>query len=249
MAPAARGLFEQRLHMLEFGRLGGAVLHAQDHQPERVVADQHGDVDRNRRKAPPRIRGRRSPGNPATGRSAPGSAPGPRPCRAGPAPPRTPQWPMTSVVTPWRTLLSAWGMRARVKSEWVLMSMKPGATTRPLASIMRAPAAVMSPPMAAMRPSLNATSARRPGAPVPSMTSPPWMRMSSAIADGLGNREPFLRPVSGWRRAGGAATPARGSGAPRWRGGWRRGWPARWRSGRVRRPPWRRRAPRVPGPR
>ena len=38
---------------------------------------------------------------------------------------------MISVVTPWRTLLSALGLIGSVKSEWVLMSMKPGATARP----------------------------------------------------------------------------------------------------------------------
>ena len=42
-----------------------------------------------------------------------------------------PQWPMISVVTPWRTLLSAFGLIGSVKSECVLMSMKPGATARP----------------------------------------------------------------------------------------------------------------------
>ena len=45
---------------------------------------------------------------------------------------------MISVVTPWRTLLSAFGLIGSVKSEWVLMSMKPGATARPSASIILA---------------------------------------------------------------------------------------------------------------
>ena len=53
-----------------------------------------------------------------------------------------PQWPMISVVTPWRTLLSALGLIGKVKSEWVLMSMKPGATARPAASMVFAAARV-----------------------------------------------------------------------------------------------------------
>ena len=43
---------------------------------------------------------------------------------------------MISVVTPWRTLLSALGLIGSVKSEWVLMSMKPGATASPVASMV-----------------------------------------------------------------------------------------------------------------
>ena len=43
---------------------------------------------------------------------------------------------MISVVTPWRTLLSAFGLIGRVKSEWVLMSIKPGVTARPSASMI-----------------------------------------------------------------------------------------------------------------
>ena len=45
---------------------------------------------------------------------------------------------MISVVTPWRTLLSALGLIGSVKSEWVLMSMKPGATASPAASMVLA---------------------------------------------------------------------------------------------------------------
>ena len=39
-----------------------------------------------------------------------------------------PQFPTTSVVTPWYTLLSPPGSSRSVLSEWVCMSMKPGAT-------------------------------------------------------------------------------------------------------------------------
>jgi hypothetical protein len=48
---------------------------------------------------------------------------------------RKPQLPVTSVVTPWLTLLWARPSSIRLMSEWVWMSMKPGDTTRPLASI------------------------------------------------------------------------------------------------------------------
>jgi hypothetical protein len=47
-----------------------------------------------------------------------------------------PQLPVTSVVTPCKILLSALGSSSDVTSEWVWMSMKPGATTWPLASIV-----------------------------------------------------------------------------------------------------------------
>src|SRR5262245_51455793 len=60
------------------------------------------------------------------------------------------------------------------------MSMKPGATTRSVASIVRSARADTS-PTATMRPSFTATSARSPGAPVPSTTVPPRMTRSQSI--------------------------------------------------------------------
>ena len=47
--PRRQGFGEQLFHVVELGRLGWPVLHVHGHQPERVVADQHGDVDRGRR--------------------------------------------------------------------------------------------------------------------------------------------------------------------------------------------------------
>ena len=85
---------------------------------------------------------------------------------------------MISVVTPWRTLLSALGLIGSVKSEWVLMSMKPGATARPAASMVFAAGSSIGEPIAAIRPSLMATSAATPALPLPSNTSPPRIRMS-----------------------------------------------------------------------
>src|SRR5260370_15984508 len=61
------------------------------------------------------------------------------------------------------------------------MSTKPGATTRPDASIVRAAGSSLS-PMATMRPSRIPTSASRRAAPVPSMTLPPAIFMSSMVA-------------------------------------------------------------------
>ena len=53
---------------------------------------------------------------------------------------------MISVVTPWRTLLSALGLIGRVKSEWVLMSIKPGVTASPAASMTLAAPCRQRPP-------------------------------------------------------------------------------------------------------
>src|ERR1700730_5137896 len=94
-----------------------------------------------------------------------------------------PQWPMISVVTPWRTLLSALGLIGSVKSEWVLMSMKPGATASPRASMTFAASPGGSLPMAANRPAQMATSPGLPAAPVPSSRRPPRMRTSCSMPD------------------------------------------------------------------
>src|SRR4029079_17039948 len=56
------------------------------------------------------------------------------------------------------------------------MSMKPGATTQPVASSSRAPC--RSGPIAPIAPSEIATSAARPGAPEPSWTVPPRITRS-----------------------------------------------------------------------
>src|SRR5437763_1866249 len=59
------------------------------------------------------------------------------------------------------------------------MSMKPGATIWPRASITRVAARVVRGSMATTRPSRTLTSASRAGVPVPSTTWPPRMRRSS----------------------------------------------------------------------
>ena len=89
-----------------------------------------------------------------------------------------PQWPMISVVTPWRTLLSAFGLIGSVKSECVLMSMKPGATARPDGVDGFLGRAADDLPIAAMRPFSIARSPAAPAPPLPSNRVPPLIRMS-----------------------------------------------------------------------
>ncbi len=62
------------------------------------------------------------------------------------------------------------------------MSMKPGATTWPAASITRVASPARRGPIAAIRSPSSATSAGRAGAPLPSMTEP--LRMRSDQANG-----------------------------------------------------------------
>src|SRR5580700_8313612 len=87
------------------------------------------------------------------------------------------QLPGTTEVIP----CSSAGFAAPSQSSWtskcVCGSMKPGATTWPLASITRL-ASPRSAPTAAMRPALTATSAAKAGAPVPSTTRPPLISRS-----------------------------------------------------------------------
>ena len=89
----------------------------------------------------------------------------------------TPQLPITTVVTPCQLLGESVGSQVIWPSKWVWMSTKPGVTSLPVASMVSraSPAAV---PTLLMRPSSMATSARRAGAPVPSITLPPRMRRS-----------------------------------------------------------------------
>ena len=89
-----------------------------------------------------------------------------------------PQLPAITVVTPCETLKSMSGCASSAWSSWVCESMKPGATIRPAASIVRAALAPARSPTAAMRPSLTATSASKRGALVPSMTVPPRISRS-----------------------------------------------------------------------
>ena len=89
------------------------------------------------------------------------------------------QFPVTSVVTPWYALLSPPESNSMVVSECECMSMNPGATTSPVASIVRAASASPSLPIAAIRPASMAMSASYRGLPVPSITVPFLMSVSN----------------------------------------------------------------------
>ena len=89
--------------------------------------------------------------------------------------------PITSVVTPWRILLSALPSTSSEKSECECGSMKPGASALPPASIVRA-AGPETRPTPVMRPSRTATEPVTDGPPVPSMIRALVMRRSKGRA-------------------------------------------------------------------
>ncbi len=94
-----------------------------------------------------------------------------------------PHCPITSSVTPWQTWLSARPSTGSTKSEWVWMSMKPGATVIPDASSMsRAASGGMCSAIAATRQPAMPRSPRKAGAPVPSRMSPPRTARSNKSA-------------------------------------------------------------------
>src|SRR5205085_927142 len=72
-----------------------------------------------------------------------------------------------------------------VKSECVLMSMKPGATAKPSASITLAAPFGRERPSAAIRPPRTAMSPISPGLPLPSIKVPPRIRMSQVMIGAL----------------------------------------------------------------
>ena len=114
-----------------------------------------------------------------------------------------PPSPVISVVIPWVILLAARGSTRTLYSDWPSMSMKPGATTRPVASMRRLARAPERSPTAAIRSPITPTSARRQGAPVPSTTRPPaktrsyWAPRAAAAESALG---PKARSESSKRR-------------------------------------------------
>jgi hypothetical protein len=87
--------------------------------------------------------------------------------------------PMTSSVTPCRMSLCERPSWSKLSFAHDNTLMNPGATASPRASITVAARAIGSSPTSATRSPTMATSARRPGAPVPSNTVPP--RMSTSI--------------------------------------------------------------------
>ena len=110
-----------------------------------------------------------------------------------------PSAPATIVVTPCRTTDSARGSAESELSPCEWMSMKPGATASPRASISTVPFARMRGATDTMRPALTATSATRPAVPVPSNTMPPRMIRSCAArctARAWGRRAPATATVA-----------------------------------------------------
>jgi len=79
----------------------------------------------------------------------------------------TPQFPITTLVTPCQQLLEAIGSHDSCASRWVWISTKPGVTTFPSASISRMPRSSIV-PIAVIRSPSTATSPTVPGEPVPS---------------------------------------------------------------------------------
>src|SRR5262245_37880636 len=84
-----------------------------------------------------------------------------------------------SVVTPCITLNAIFGSVSTAMSSWLWTSMKPGVTAKPVAS-SSTPARSGTVPTSTMRSPRTATSARAPGAPLPSYTVPPRITRSNA---------------------------------------------------------------------
>src|SRR5207249_6240130 len=92
--------------------------------------------------------------------------------------------PVSSVVIPCVILLAARGSTSTLYSDCPSMSMNPGATTRPAASMRRLAGTPCRFPTAAMRSPTTHTSARDHGAPVPSTTRPPAKSRSQEAGRG-----------------------------------------------------------------
>ena len=90
--------------------------------------------------------------------------------------------PVTSVVTPCMILLAARLSTRTLNSDWPSMSMKPGATTSPDASMRVRAIAFERSPIAAIRSPETPTSPGYQGAPVPSTIRPPAMITSYEAA-------------------------------------------------------------------
>src|SRR5271165_3682568 len=103
-----------------------------------------------------------------------------------PSPGRTgamtwPHWPTMTVVWPLCTHEPQYGSHTACGSKWVWWSIKPGATTRPAASMVRLAAAPAYLPTPTILPSCTATSAANAGSPEPSTTRPFLMSRSKAM--------------------------------------------------------------------
>ena len=208
--PGRQGFLEQRLHVLELGRRGRPVLHAHGHQPERVVADQHGEVDRSRRIACrvlgegglPKIEPRGT--RPQVARQCLGLA-GQDRCHRKPA--------MADDLGGHPLAHLALGLGHEGQGEVGV-----GLDVDEAGCHDQAPGLDDAPPRrrdvvadGGDAPVLQrdvGAAPRRPGA-VDDQPAPDE-DVFGHRGWSLGDREPSLRPVPEWRRAGGAATPARG---------------------------------------
>ena len=93
----------------------------------------------------------------------------------------TPQFPITTVVTPCQHDGLPIGSHASCASRCVWMSTKPGVTTRPSASISSTARSPCSSPIAEIRSPTMPTSAKTPGPPVPSTIKPSRTITSNAV--------------------------------------------------------------------
>src|SRR6185295_11529682 len=84
----------------------------------------------------------------------------------------TPQFPATTVVTPWLAFAAISGAESIKRSSCVCASMNPGETIFPSARISVFAVAFESEPIAAIRPASTPISASKRGARVPSITVP-----------------------------------------------------------------------------
>ena len=192
-APACMASSSSRRISLDLGRRGRAALVAHDLRPQAAEAHERRHVARRPRRVDgAQVLVERRPRGQLPRRSCRGTRPsGPDPARGHAD---MPQLPTTTVVTPWRRVLSIQGSVNGARSEWVWTSMNPGASARPAASIVCAPRAVRRRPrrcrrrsrapgwISTMRPPATPTDPRHPGAPLPSTTSASLMRRSRATA-------------------------------------------------------------------
>src|SRR5260370_3690489 len=105
-----------------------------------------------------------------------------------------PSTPMISVVTPWWTFGSCFGSARIMRPEWAWKSMKPGQTTRPVASIRRFASVVVTSPrrMFIVSPSIP-TAPGNPTLPDPSIICPPAISTSNTVGLKLPSRRSGMR--------------------------------------------------------
>ncbi len=103
---------------------------------------------------------------------------------------------------PCRMWVSASGFSNSPPSTWLCVSMKPGATISPVASITRSSLRGLNLPIPAIRSPTMRTSALRPGLPVPSTTVPPVIssRLDAGSTAQLSAESPNTPPAATTRK-------------------------------------------------